>query len=58
MKGEKENIFKLCKRGDINLLRKYFKEIDIEIVSDVVNDIDMDMEEMTPLMYASAGGVH
>ena len=56
MKGEEENIFKLCKKGDINLLRKFLKEIDKERLIDVVNDIDMDMEEMTPLMYASAGG--
>ena len=56
MKVEEENIFKLCKKGDINILRKFLKEIDKERLIDVVNDIDMDMEEMTPLMYASAGG--
>ena len=56
MNEEEENIFKVCKRGDINLLRKFLKEIHNEGLIDVVNDIDMDMEEMTPLMYASAGG--
>ena len=56
MKEEEENIFKLCKMGDINLLRTFLKEIHSEGLIDVVNDIDMDMEEMTPLMYASAGG--
>ena len=56
MKDEEENIFKLCKKSDINLLRKFLKEINKERMIDVVNDIDMDMEEMTPLMYASSGG--